>query len=209
MLFAIVTLVLCISLIAGGTYALFTDEAELHNHLQAGTLDITLTRTGLVTKKLDNTTGVLVTKDDYKNPEDFSTPSEKNVFEITDKDKIAPLTYFSADMKIENNSDVAFIYWIEVVNKSGDTPLDDQLLVTIKSAKGENSAYLGKGLIVGSEAEYIGVVLKGGSADFTVSVLFVDDRSLSEEDEKFINNLAMKSSVDFDIVVHAVQYTGS
>ena len=100
MLFAIVTLVLCISLIAGGTYALFTDEAELHNHLQAGTLDITLTRTGLVTKKLDNTTGVLVTKDDYKNPEDFSTPSEKNVFEITDKDKIAPLTYFSADMKI-------------------------------------------------------------------------------------------------------------
>jgi len=55
-LLSVMTLVLCLALVAGGTYALFSDQVTLTNHLEAGTLDITLTRTKLVTKSLDNET---------------------------------------------------------------------------------------------------------------------------------------------------------
>ena len=77
-LLAAVLLMLCVSLIAGGTYALFTDKVILTNHLQAGNLNITLKRTNLTSKTLNAETGFLVSRE-YTEDVDFTEKTDKNV----------------------------------------------------------------------------------------------------------------------------------
>lgn len=198
-LLSILTLMLCLALVAVGTYALFTDSVTLDNHLKAGNLNVTLTRTSLTTKTLDKTTGFLVDNPVNNEVVDFSDATERNVFDIDEKkDLIVPQCSYAATMKIENKSDVAFKYWIEVVLKSATNELAEQLDVTVTTTKG-TSARLDKGVYVGSKDAPIGVVAVNESQTFIISVTFVDNDK--------VNNDAMGDKVDFDIVVHAVQET--
>jgi len=193
---------LCLALVAVGTYALFSDQVTLENHLQAGTLDVTLTRTSLKTKTLDDTTGFLVDNPVNDEDVDFSKPTTRNVFDLETGDLIVPQSSYLAEMKIENNSDVAFKYWIEVVLKdSTDPAFAEQLDVKVTTEKMPQgtSATLSAGLKVGSEQTPIGTLAKGTSQTFTISVTFVDDNN--------VNNDAMNDELNFDIVVHAVQET--
>lgn len=208
-LLSVMTLVLCLALIAGGTYALFSDQVTLTNHLEAGTLDITLTRTNLVTTSLNADTGFLVKTENPKDI-DFSKPADpndpnaenKNVFDITDGALIVPGCMYSAEMQIANNSDVAFGYWLEIVfDDTKDLTLAEQLKITVTTVDGTTTGMLNASAgLIGKEAEPIGVLAKGGSALFTVTVEFcnLDDS---------INNNAMGKTFDFDVVVHAVQIT--
>ncbi|MBE7068062.1 MAG: hypothetical protein E7381_02035 [Clostridiales bacterium] len=201
-LLSILTLMLCLALVAVGTYALFSDQVTLENHLQAGTLDVTLTRTSLKTKTLDDTTGFLVDNPVNDEDVDFSKPTTRNVFDLETGDLIVPQSSYLAEMKIENNSDVAFKYWIEVVLKdSTDPAFAEQLDVKVTTEKMPQgtSATLSAGLKVGSEQTPIGTLAKGTSQTFTISVTFVDDNN--------VNNDAMNDELNFDIVVHAVQET--
>ena len=202
-LLSALTLMLCLALVASGTYALFSDQVTLKNHLQAGTLDITLIRTNLKTLSLDNTTGFLV---ETENPEDvdFSAPTTRNVFDITDETLVVPGCVYDAEMQIKNNSDVAFGYWLEIVfDDTVDLTLAEQLKITVTTVDGNKSISgmldQNKGLI-GEEADPIGILAKTGSALFTVTVEFCDlDHS--------VNNNAKLTSFEFDIIVHAVQIT--
>lgn len=208
-LLAVLTLMLCLALIAGGTYALFTDQVDLKTHLQAGTLDITLMRTNLKTTSLNPDTGFLV---ETENPKDidFSKPADpndpnaenKNVFDFVDGMLIVPGCSYTAEMQITNNTDVAFGYWLEIVfADDADLTLAEQLKITVTTADGTTSGKLSasKGLI-GKESEPIQVLAKTGSALFTVSVEFCDlDHS--------VNNNAKLTSFEFDLIVHAVQIT--
>ena len=202
-LLSALTLMLCLTLVASGTYALFSDQVTLKNHLQAGTLDITLIRTNLTTLSLDDTTGFLVETENAEDV-DFSAPTTRNVFDITDETLIVPGCVYNAEMQIQNNSDVAFGYWLEIVfDDTVDLTLAEQLKVTVTTVDG-NKSISGKlsenaGLI-GEEADPIGILAKTGSALFTVSVEFCDlDHS--------VNNNAKLTSFEFDIIVHAVQIT--
>ena len=202
-LLSALTLMLCLALVASGTYALFSDQVTLKNHLQAGTLDITLIRTNLTTLSLDDTTGFLVETENAEDV-DFSAPTTRNVFDITDETLIVPGCVYNAEMQIQNNSDVAFGYWLEIVfDDTVDLTLAEQLKVTVTTVDG-NKSISGKlsenaGLI-GEEADPIGILAKTGSALFTVSVEFCDlDHS--------VNNNAKLTSFEFDIIVHAVQIT--
>ena len=200
---AVITLVLCLALIAGGTYALFTDEVALKNHLQAGTLDITLYRTHLVTKSLDPATGFLVNTED---PEDinFSDKTDRNVFDLTSETLIAPACMYSAEMQITNNSDVAFGYWLQILfDDAADYALADQLKVTVTTptkgtiSVGSLSETAG---LIGAEGSPIEILAKTGVTYFTITVEFEDlDHS--------VNNNAKSQALDFDVVVHAVQIT--
>ena len=203
LLMAVITLVLCLALIAGGTYALFTDEVALKNHLQAGTLDITLYRTHLVTKSLDPATGFLVNTED---PEDinFSDKTDRNVFDLTSETLIAPACMYSAEMQITNNSDVAFGYWLQILfDDAADYALADQLKVTVTTptkgtiSVGSLSETAG---LIGAEGSPIEILAKTGVTYFTITVEFEDlDHS--------VNNNAKSQALDFDVVVHAVQIT--
>ena len=195
-------ILLCMAVIVGITVALFTDMQKINHHLQAGDLDITLTRTDLITKTLDNNTGYLVTKSvengDYDANVDFSN-TDKNVFEITEDMKIVPCTSFSATMKIDNNSDVGFAYWFEIVvdGEYKDTGVDlvKQIKVTVDGASMPLSATT-SGLTINKNNPTD--LAKGASDEFEIGVEFIDDED---------NNAAKRESLVFDLVVHAVQVT--
>ena len=97
-------ILLCMSIIVGMTYALFTDSVSVKNHLKAGNLDITLTRTNLEYSVLNEDGELAVTEvtDDYN----FTDSTNENVFGIDAKDiRIVPGSYFDADMEIANNEE--------------------------------------------------------------------------------------------------------
>jgi hypothetical protein len=189
-------------MVAAGTYALFTDDVGVKTHLQAGTLDATLERVNLDKWSIDPTTGFFVNKksDEIVN---FSGETTRNVFDMTDKEVIVPLSSYIADMRITNNSNVAFRYWIEIViNDTVKLELADQIYVEITSVNGKIEGYLSKLTTnIGSEENPISTVSteKGkNSENFKISVRF-------DNLENKVNNTAMGQSVDFDVVVHAVQ----
>ena len=203
-------ILLCLSVIAGMTWALFSDTEDMNHHLKAGKLEITLLRKKLSGNALDPKTGYLVPLEDlFDNPKYLSqekvfTNSSDNVFELTDTTKVVPGSSYVADMQIVNNSDVAFVYWVEILynkDKSNDVfaeQVEVKVDTTIGKVGGEKRAILNEGLYVGSETDPIGTLAKGESATFSVSVEF-ETRVHAE------NNKAQGLDVDFDLVVHAVQ----
>ena len=207
-LLAVMTLVLCLALIAGGSYALFTDEAMLDNHLVAGTMDITLTRTDLVTYTYEGVKSV--ENGDYEDDVDFSDVGSngENVFGLRSEDLIVPDTKYVATMTIANNtekhkSDVAFSYWIKIAIDGEDAAkaLAGQLRVTVKQgADYEESVLLSEadsdGFFVGGESRPVGILPKDTAQDFTVTLEFLD---------LDVNNEAKSQELDFDLIVYAVQ----
>jgi predicted ribosomally synthesized peptide with SipW-like signal peptide len=197
---------LALTVLIGATFALFTDTQRVTNHLRAGDLEITLKRTEL-TKTTLNASGKLVTSAPDKNVLNFSNPTDENMFGLAEGEKIVPGTKYVAKMRIENHSDVAFGYWIEIVctNKNGGEDLAKQLKVTVQTDS-TSSAFVGDGLIVkGSDGGYVGELLVGSYEEFTVTVEFLD--SFVADNNIANNDLAQGESLAFDLVVHAVQAT--
>lgn len=197
---AVVIIALSVGLIIGGTYSLYTDQATVTNHLNAGELEVTLARTALTTKTIDRSTGLL--KETVYPPEevDFTEGTKRNVFEIDEETKIIPGSKFDASMKIRNDGSIAFTYWIEIKFDSDVTSaLADQLKVTVTTEDGtETTAFLSSGMVIGSAGAPLGTLLTKESTSFSVSVEFLE---LGAE----INDAAQGESIDFDLVVHAVQ----
>ena len=198
-------ILLCMTVIVGMTWALFTDTQKVTNHLQAGDLSITLKRTEL-TKTTLNAQGKLVTSAPDTTTKNFSNPTDENVFGIVEGEKIVPGTKYQASMQIENHSDVAFGYWIEIVctDKTNGADLAKQLKVTVNTGA-DASASVNDGLTVGSSSNYVGELIIDATAEFTVTVEFLD--SFVAENNIDHNDLAQGESLSFDLVVHAVQAT--
>ena len=197
LILSIVTLALTATLIAGATFALFTDEITFKNHLQAGTLDITLERTSLSYSKLD-ADGFLYTET-ITTPANFTNTSttDANIFEIDSQTRIVPTSFFNAEMKISNYSTVAFDYWIKLDFIEGDQTLAKQMKITVTAAGGKShSGIVSTSASVGSSTDPVGTLKIGGSQTFTVKVEFFDDED---------NYLAQGKSVKFDLIVYAVQ----
>ena len=198
-------ILLCMTIIVGMTWALFTDTQKVTNHLRAGDLSITLKRTEL-TKTTLNAQGKLVTSDPDTTTKNFSNPTDENVFGIVEGEKIVPGTKYVAKMQVENHSDVAFGYWIEIVctDKTNGADLAKQLKVTVNTGA-DASASVNDGLTVGSSSNYVGELIIGATAEFTVTVEFLD--SFVAENNIDHNDLAQGENLSFDLVVHAVQAT--
>ena len=200
-----VVILLAMIIVVGVTWALFTDTQNVSNHLQAGDLSITLTRTEL-TKTTLNADGYLVELPTDTTVIDFSNPTNANVFGIGENEKIVPGSKFAATMNIANNSDVAFGYWIEIVctDKESGANLAKQLKVTVNTGS-DTSAFVNDGLTVKGENGYVGELGIGAAAAFTVTVEFLD--SFVAENNIEDNGLAKGENLSFDLVVHAVQAT--
>ena len=198
-------ILLCMTIIVGMTWALFTDTQKVSNHLQAGDLSITLKRTEL-TKTTLNAQGKLVTSAPDTTTKNFSNPTDENVFGIVEGEKVVPGTKYVAKLQIENHSDVAFGYWIEIVctDKTNGADLAKQLKVTVNTGA-DASASVNDGLTVGSSSNYVGELIIGATAEFTVTVEFLD--SFVAENNIDHNDLAQGENLSFDLVVHAVQAT--
>lgn len=205
-------ILLCMAIILGMTWSLFTDTRTVLNHIKAGDLSITLKRTELVKTTL-NTSGYLVDSEKDTSVIDFSGPTRENVFslatgndgEITER--IVPGSKFVATMQIENHSDVAFGYWIQIKCDDEDAgkALANQLRITVNvgdNADGE-SDFVGTGLEVRGDDGFVDVLAVNESETFKVTVEFLDDA----DNICFDNDSAQNDQIKFDLIVHAVQAT--
>lgn len=198
----LVTIICCLAVITAGTFALFTDSVSVGNHLQAGTLKISLVRTAH-SNTLLNDEGYLSTTTVDNESVDFSAKTNENAFGLDKDSLIAPQSKLSATFDVKNNDTVAFGYWLEIVlvDKDGKptqaNDLAKQLKITLTGVDEEQT--LGDGaLTLGSENSPVAGVAVGKSSSFTVTIEFVDSQD---------NNLAQDQEVYFDLIVSAVQLT--
>lgn len=203
---ACLSIVLCVALIAGGTYALFSSKTSVTNHLRSGNLTLKLERVGLTKYAYDEASGeykenVYTNGDAYV---DFSQATEKNVFDIARSEVIAPGVWYEATMRIsKDNTNVPFAYKI-IVKLNGskgedgkDNAFASQLRIYVDGApKGYLSEYVtaegGNEISVSSGT----IGLTEGSKEFKVKLLF---------DPTADNNAVMNSTADFDLIVEATQ----
>ena len=203
---------LCMSIIAGMTYSLFTDHFYVKNHLEAGRLNVTLQRTYLEYKVIDLNGEHRVFYDDSLY--DFTKKTDNNMFGMNAQDiRIAPGSYFDAKLRILNDnseganfySNVAFTYSIEIVLLSGHNDLAEQMQVTVTNHDGETTTMMLADVINGHKFQ-VGMLLPGeGGHDFEIKVEFLDD--VLNSDIEIENNLAQGEGLVFDLVVSAVQAT--
>ena len=202
-------ILLCMGIIMGTTFALFTDRRSVSHHLQAGDLTITLKRTELVKKTL-NTDGYLVSSPADKTEVNFTdtTTANRNVFDIGTDEKVVPGTKYVAKMQVENHSDVAFRYWVEIVctDKTNGEDLAKQLKVTVNTGS-DTSDFVGNGLVVKGANGYVGELAVGKTGTFVVTVEFLDSFVDENNMDYYDNDLAKNEKLSFDLVVHAVQVT--
>lgn len=214
MLLSCMTIMMCVATITAGTFALFTDNVTIHNHLQAGTLDASLYRTQ-IEYRLPDADGVLPAQATTISDITTTTPdglqldgtnsAQLNSFGIDDKlQKIVPESYFKASLKIKNNGNVAFKYVIKIeVIEGANTELAKQLKVIVNEGETtETSKYANQGAIDLNEDA---VVYANESANFTVKVIF-ENITGSAETPTNNNNLAQGQGVKFDLVISATQY---
>lgn len=205
LLMCTLSIMLCMATVVVGTYALFTDKVTLNNHLQAGTLEISLVRTKLTKTEL-TADGYLKTNTDTETTDFSSTnTTNENVFGITDGTLVVPGSSYQADLKLTNGGSVAFTYLVELkIIEGGSTALADQLIIT--AGKSEAAATpkklsdVANGLIF--DGELAAPTPETNTAvNFFVKVEFVNDT------ETDANNAAKNGEVKFDIVVSAFQKT--
>ena len=233
-------ILLCMTVVVGSTWALFTDTNTVRNHLVAGDLDIKLERTDLVKNTLDEQGFLkeITVQDSAKQPTpdapvDFSNSNDENVFDIGTNEVVVPGSKFVATMKITNNSDVAFGYWIKIVctdkttGKDMSAALADQLKITVYTDKNDDgtidldteydSNSVTGGVQVGSDQQFISVL--GNNSDstlanyvpntekFIVVVEFLDKNYTIDSNGVLSseNNAAMQDEVKFDLIVYAIQ----
>lgn len=191
-------ILLCMTIIAGMTFALFTDSKRVKNHLQAGDLEVTLTRTYLEYSVLNPQGKLAVTK--VEEDLNFTNSTNQNVFGVDAKNiRIVPGSYFKADLRVDNIGNVAFTYDVGIQLAGVANALSEQLQVTITRADGTSVTKmlteLANGLTITGGELLVGT----GSQTFTVEVRFIDDTA--------VNNAAQAELVEFDLVVSAVQST--
>lgn len=195
---ACVTLVVAVSLIALATFALWSSDVTVSNHLQAGKLSATLYRTSYTKNEL-NEEGMLVSSGPITDRVDLTGENPANVFGITDDSPaMVPGAYYEATLELGNGGDVAFCWWAEIVLKDAQaSEFAKQLKVSVRIGNDDpTEQMLSTGTSLGSESAPLGTVNNAAAVNFTVKVEFTSDDD---------NNSAMNQSAVFDIVIHAVQ----
>lgn len=144
---AMATILICVALIAVGSYALFSDTTRVTNHLQAGDLDIKLWRIDLAGQGLDED-GFL---GDIANTTDkeFTGATTDNIFDLDDTKYVVPTSKYVAEMMISRtaSTNVAIGYWLDFVVPNVDTSIPEneallsQLMITIEVQKIGETAY--------------------------------------------------------------------
>ncbi len=204
MLLASVMIMLCATMIVGGTYALWTSDVKVENHLVAGSLNAELWRNQL-NKTYLNEAGGLSNYED-KAAADFSGSTTKNMFGLGAKEKIAPGSSYAARLSLINKGSVAFDFVVKIKLNGATNALSNQLKVLVwEGAEGEEKYAIVNGTLSdfvegGKHAEiHSGTLNSEKSTEFTVKIVFVDDTK--------VNNNAQAQEVSFDLFVNAVQNT--
>lgn len=195
LLVSILTIALCIGVIAGSTYALFVDETKVNITVTAGDLDVTASiENGKLLTHSVGDTAEFSREGSFANGGmaviDPDNSSNILISGMTPGDKIR----FNVD--VENNSDIAIRYRIVWKSNVSETEVDlaDALNVTVQ-VNGEDELNM-----TDRVSDYYNVSANGEITTFTVTVEFPD-----RED----NNSFRKAKGSLSFVVEAVQQNGN
>lgn len=191
-------ILICLIILIGMMVVLFTDDENVINHLRAGDLDITLTRTNLEYTILgeNGQTKVITVEEDL----DLTEATEKNAFGInSDHILIVPGNYFKAELQIKNSGNVAFDYTVGMELVSETNALAEQVEVTVTDPNGQKVVKRLSEMLEGVTVKTGEIRDEGATNTFTVEVRFLDDTT--------INNAAQEQMAVFDLVVNAQQMT--
>ncbi len=198
-------ILVCMTVIIGMTWALFTDSLSVKNHLQAGDLAISLRRTKLEYSVLDSNGKLAVTT--VTEPLDFTESSKNNVFGIDAENMlIVPQSYFTAEMELINKGNVAFTYDVAIKLTSTANDLAGQLEITVTGSDNTTKTVILDQSKDEEKILYTGEMLKETTTNaqkFTVTVKFLDDKTTSGIN----NNLTQGQFAEFDLIVTATQST--
>ncbi len=193
LIMSFMVIALSFSIMAVGTYALFSQTASIKGHLIAGNMQMSLVRTALHGEE------TAIQKD--------FTNSTDNVFSAADGEDsliIVPGGEYSATLKLSHDtaSTVGYEYYVEIkLADASNADLASFLTVTLSSgsvtASGTPSS---TGIAIAKNAPI--KVPTGGESSFTVTVKF-NDATTPDEQTKL--NTVMKKNVSFDIQVVATQ----
>ena len=215
-------ILLCMCVIVGATYALFTDTETVANHLQAGNLDVKFERTYLEYTVL-NDEGVMIVKSEDADV-DFTETNlgTANVFGIYDESRIVPGSYVKAELKVSHDldvddvpdSNVAFDYKVFIkLNQNSYNELANQLYVTVTNNETDEVVVdyvkLNDNMFNAENNGYIcifsGDCVKILESDtFTVQIDFENVL-----DNGKTNNKAEDLTVYFDLIIEAEQSTSA
>lgn len=208
-------ILLCISIIAGMTYSLFTESFTVRNHLQAGDLDLKLTRTSLKYGILNDEGYIEDFENDKRVELTNTSTADFSVFGVdSSKMRIAPECYFEAELEIDNIGEVAFRYSVDIVLSGDATDLAKQLQVTITEPSGDKTVKwldtltAEDGYLIANVHE---MSVKDPVETFTIRIDFVDDVVYNETvdfdagETQMDNDLAQTQTAMFDIIVTATQ----
>lgn len=201
-------ILLCTCIIAGMSYALFTDSVSVQNHLKAGSLDVTLKRTDLTYCVL-NADGELA-ETTVTEALDLTTSTDENVFGIQSADiRIVPGSYFDATLEIANAGNTAFVYYIGLQLLGDSNALAEQLKVVLTHPDGTQTEKRLSELANGLSIEAGRMQVGDRAQQFQVRVEFLDDvaYNANQPEATMDNDLAQTQSAVFDLVVTAVQAT--
>ena len=198
LLLSALTALLGVSVAVGASYALFTDQVTVNNHLSAGSLDVGLYR-------VEYKENVLVADGTMAE----STPDTTRVDLTQNADKLfviddlfVPTSWYETTVEVSNLGDVAFDYgvrilWTDDTANDKDQIIAEQIQITISVGDTQKEQFY-----LCDCANYdvvLGSMLKGDAAEqFTVKAEFVN------RDD---NNAAMQAEIDFDLQVYATQKT--
>ena len=194
-----ITIMVCVAVMAVGTFALFAETFKVTNHLKAGSLDVTLERTYLLVGNTNS--DETVTNTEIVNFTNTNS-SQANIFGTDNTTAICPGAYFEATMKLANaqTSDVDVNYTIEIVLSANSTSIADaklleQLEVKIYKSNANNAK--GAEYDKQSTTKTQKTLLAKDSADYFI--VRVEFKNSNE------NDLAQNGTVQFDMTVEAVQ----
>lgn len=195
LLVSILTIALCIGVIAGSTYALFVDETKVNITVTAGDLDVTASiENGKLLTHSVGDTAEFSREGSFANGGmaviDPDNSSNILISGMTPGDKIR----FNVD--VENNSDIAIRYRIVWKSNVSETEVDlaDALNVTVQ-VNGEDELNM-----TDRASDYYNVSANGEITTFTVTIEFPD-----RED----NNSFRGAQGSLSFVVEAVQQHGA
>lgn len=190
--------VLCLAVIAGTVTALFSDSAEVNNHLSAGSLKVGLYRTEYETRTL-NSEGLIETVTDSTR---VDLRSDGNA--VFDVDNAAPTGTYKATIEVSNLGSVAFDYGVKILWTDDETDGTDQIfasqiLVTISVGGTQKASFLLADCAKEENSVTLGSILANSDAQtFTVEAEFCDQTE---------NNSAQLATIEFDLQVFATQKT--
>ena len=189
-------ILICLVILIGMSFMIFTDKKNVVNHLRAGDLDVTLTRTNLEYTILgeNGTTKVITVEEDL----DLTDATEKNAFGFnSDHVLIVPGNYFKADLQLKNSGNIALEYTVGMQLISETNALAEQVEVTVTDPNGLKTVKRLSEMLEGVTVKAGEIREAGATQSFTVEVRFIDDTT--------INNAAQTQMAVFDLVVNAQQ----